>query len=294
MTPAPAATTGSTPLVVPPLVMPPLVMPSPPAARPAAGPASPGRKGVSAGVVVLVAGVIVLGALSAAGYFAWQRWRGAALEQGLQAPPVPGEPVTLYPPIDPSVAPLVPAVPPPPVFPVLAMAPPPLVEVTTTVPAPPPVATLEPVLIPVPPTIVTPELKPESPEPPKAVVPPAMFGDAKWMRVEGSRVREVNAVLQVTDTEVRVLDSRGRGPLARVPLPAISHVTYSSGKRPSWRKGVGPVPAESAFDSTMRTFHYVAFQGASHFVLVRVDRDDLPRLRDELKKRANLDVEGGR
>ena len=118
-----------------------------------------------------------------------------------------------------------------------------------------------------------------------------MFGNAKWMQVEGTRVRENGGFLQITDTEVRVLDDRGRTVLARAVFESISEVHYSSGKRPAWRKDLGPVPVESAFDTTVRTFHYLAFQGPQHFLLVRVDRDDLPRLRDELKKRSGLLVQ---
>jgi hypothetical protein len=267
----------------------------PPAPPPQVQPAVPvPGKGVRAGLVVLVAGIAVLGVLAAAGYMAWQRWRqqstdqtgqGTALENGAT------EPMTLTPVVDLSVVPLA-AVPPPPLAVAVTTTVPREVTTTTTVPA---IAVLEPVPSPVPPVIITPPLKPASPKvaPPPAVAP-AMFGDAKWMRVEGSRVREVDALLQLTGTDVRVLDERGRSPLVSVPFTAISHVTYSSGKRPVWRKEVGPVPTESVFDSTVRTYHYLAFQGGSHFVLVRVDRDDLPRLREELQKRANLTVENAR
>jgi hypothetical protein len=149
---------------------------------------------------------------------------------------------------------------------------------------------MEPLPSPVPPTVEK-SAPVVTPEAPGRARPPAMFGNAKWMHVDGTRVRETDGFLQLTDSEVRVLDDRGRSVLARATFGSVSEVHYSSGKRPSWRKELGPAPSESAFDSTMRTFHYLAFQGPSQFLLVRVDKDDLTRLREELRRRAGLLVQ---
>ena len=113
----------------------------------------------------------------------------------------------------------------------------------------PAAAPVAPLPSPVPPTVEKSEPVAQ-PEAPKPALPPAMFGNAKWMQIDGSRVRENGGFLQITDSEVRLLDERGRGVLARATFGSISEVHYSSGKRPSWRKDLGPVPTESAFDST--------------------------------------------
>jgi serine/threonine-protein kinase len=305
-----AAATLTPPPVGPPHVAPPPVVspatapPATPTPRavvppvpptPKAKPAAPARKGLNAGLVVVVAGVILLGVLAAAGYVAWQRWQQQS--QGDQvadqtATTVPVETQSLSPPVDPSIAPVAPAV----TQPAQTTAPKTVPKTTSTAPRSQPATKYEPLVSPVPPTVVTPQLQvpPPAPPPLKPVLPPAMFGDAKWMRVEGSRVREADALLQVTDEEVRILDGRGRATLARIPYTSVSHVVYSSGKRPTWLKGIGPAPSESLFESTVRTYHYLAFQGASQFVVVRIDRDHLPRIREELQKRAELNVETAR
>jgi hypothetical protein len=118
-----------------------------------------------------------------------------------------------------------------------------------------------------------------------------MFGSVKWMRVEGTRIREVDVFMQVTDTGIRLMDRRTRAVLAEVTYPQLSSAMYSQGKRARWRADLGPAPAATAFDDTVRTFHYVAFQGASQFVLTRIDRGDLARLRDEIQKRSSLTLD---
>ena len=248
---------------------------------------------MSKGTAVLAGAIGIVAVLAVGGYLAWQRWQQSASGESAESltttsEPVAEEPQPLRPAVDPGVAPVVPAVPQPPPG-VKA----PVRMSTSTVAAIKPQANLEPLPSPVPPTMITPQLTPASPEvqAKPATAPPVVFGDAKWMRVDGTRVRETTVFLQFTDADVRLLDARARDTLLRIPFSAIAHVTYSSGKRPLWRKDTGPVPTEAAFDSTVRTFHYLAFQGASQFVLVRVDKDDLPRVRDELKKRANLAVD---
>lgn len=152
---------------------------------------------------------------------------------------------------------------------------------TPPVPAAPAPAAVDPVPVPVAP----------EPQPLRPVLPPAMFGNVKWMRVEGSRIREVDVFMQVTDSEIRLLDRRSRSQLAVATYPQLTAATYSQGKRPRWRADLGPAPASTAFDDTVRTFHYVAFQGPSQFLLTRVNRDDLARLRDEVQKRSSLTIE---
>jgi hypothetical protein len=125
----------------------------------------------------------------------------------------------------------------------------------------------------------------------RPALPPVRFNDAKWMRVEGTRMREVDVLLQVSDDGLRLLDRRTRDVLLTVPFSDLSVAQYSQGKRASWRPNVGPAPPTTVFDDTMRTFHYVAFQGGSRFVLVRVDRDDVARLRDEVQKRSSLTLD---
>lgn len=132
---------------------------------------------------------------------------------------------------------------------------------------------------------------PEVPAPPRPSLPPAMFGGVKWMQVQGARFREVDAYLQVTDSGIRVLDRRSRTSLASASFGELTAAVYSQGKRPQWRRDVGPAPEESAFNETLRSYHYVAFQGRGQFVLARVDRGDLARLRDELQKRSSLSLD---
>jgi hypothetical protein len=294
--PAGAATATPPPIVPPaaPAIAPKtLAPPVSPAGRAKVAPT--GKKGLNAGIFVLAIGVLVLGALAVAGYLAWQRWQQPSVEQVAEQTPdtVPVEPQTLAPAVDPGVAPVTPAI----TQPAPTTAAKTVPKTTSTTPRPTQPATkYEPVPSPVPPTVVTPQLQVPAPAPPplKPVLPPAMFGDAKWMRIEGSRVRETDAFLQVTDEDVRILDARARSTLLRIPYTAVTHVVYSSGKRPAWRTDVGQAPPDSVFDSTVRTYHYLAFQGASRFVLVRIDRDDLARLREELQKRADLTIETAR
>ena len=298
MVKAPEASRPVAPPPVPPVAPP--VAPRPPekiAARPI--PARPVGEGTtrtrsSKGLVALAGGLLLVAALAAVGYVIWQRSQAAPPPEDLSAQQAAvepaAEPQTLAPPVNPGVVPVAPATTTTPSSATARTSPrtPTTSVATATVPA----NRVEPVPSPVPPTVIVPQLKPASPEVAKpASAPPAMFGAAKWMRVDGSKVSEVGGYLQLTDDDVRVLDDRARGTLSRMPYSAVTVVAYSSGKRPAWHKEIGPVPTESAFDSTVRTFHYLAFQGASQFLLVRVDKDDLPRLRDELKKRANLVVE---
>jgi serine/threonine-protein kinase len=162
----------------------------------------------------------------------------------------------------------------------------PAAQAPKTAPEPVP----EPAVMPLPP----PTAPPPPLEPVRPALPPALFGKAKWMRVEGTRMREVDVFLRVSDRDLSLLDRRGRDVLLTVPLGDLSVALYSQGKRATWRADLGPAPPATAFDETLRTFHYVAFQGASRFLLVRVDRDDLARLREELGKRSSLALDSSR
>jgi hypothetical protein len=238
--------------------------------------------------------LVVLAALAGLGYFAWQRIRPAepVIEQAV-------EPIALVPPVAMDVPIVMPDAGP---FIVAALVPLPASGLADAAAAragqaqPPP--GVQPSALPTP---VAPVAIPEAPPAPglpeapapgatKAATPPAMFGGVKWFRPDGSKVREVDVFMQITDNEVRLLDRRAQRATS-VPYSVLTHAVHSQGKRPRWRTNVGPQPFTAGFDETMRTFHYVAFQGPSQFLLVRIDRDDLPRLRQELQSRASLTLE---
>lgn len=291
--------------------------PAPPArvaAPPRPGPTTRPARRLPASVVALV-GVLAVAALGGGGFLAWQQWGRGSVEpqaQGVEATTVAdGAPAAGATAADatataanagagsaPATAEPTPAVTPPAApaagAPGAATTRPvptaPRPRRGSDVPATPAVANVPatPAAAPVDP--VPPPVAPE-PQPLRPVLPPAMFGNVKWMRVEGTRIREVDVFMQVTDAEIRLMDRRTRATLASATYQQLSSAMYSQGKRPRWRPDLGPAPATTAFDDTVRTFHYVAFQGASQFLLTRVDRDDLTRLRDEIQKRSSLTID---
>lgn len=311
--PAPASTVAAAPAA--PAAPVPVAAPRPAAPMPVARPS----QGLPAPIVALFVVLAVLG-LGGAGFWAWQRFlatrsgepiteQTASVGESTAAPadtqspsaPAPGSAPSQGPPADATAAgqtaaPAPGAITTPP-------APPGTSPSTAAVPATPrtgrtprstqappkpsPVTTQEPAVIPIP----APAVPPPPLEPARPALPPVRFDDAKWMRVEGTRMREVDILLQVSDDGLRLLDRRTRGVLLTVPFSELSVAQYSQGKRARWRSDLGPAPAATVFDDTVRTFHYVAFQGGSRFVLVRVDRDDLTRLRDELQKRSSLTLD---
>jgi serine/threonine protein kinase len=320
--PPPRATPPVPPLPPPvessPSVPAPTAWPAVPSApTPRAVSAVPAPK-TSAGVppaLVALLGVLALAAVGGGAYLGWQWWqaRQATAAQPPEAdvagetaqpdaqPPVDGTPVAdagVSPPTGGPVAASgppaggavdapreaatgasAPVTPSPPAAPRPRRAPAPPSEQPSAVPE----AQAEPLVVDPRPAPVAPE-----PAPLRPVLPPATFGSVKWMRVEGSRIREVDVFMQVTDEEIRLFDRRSRAMVASAAYPQISSALYSQGKRPRWRVDLGPAPAATAFDDTVRTFHYVAFQGPSQFLLTRIDRGDLARLREELQKRSSI------
>ncbi len=302
---SPIATPAPTASEAPPIAAVAPVAPQPVAPRPvrAAATARP-PKGRAARVAAL-AGVL---AIAAAGgtYLAWRQWQaGADASQPGQAG---GEVVagaadtSEQPPAPPATGPAAPPQPAPAAPPVTMPSPATAESSERAAPGaggPRPRRNAAPPAVPLPaaatpvesnvdplPAPVAPE-----PEPLRPVLPPAMFGNVKWMRVDGSRIREIDVFLQLDAGELRLLDRRTRSTLGTIPFAQVSSALYSQGKRPQWRTDLGPAPASTSFDDTVRTFHYVAFQGPSQFLLVRVDRTDLTRLRDELRKRSSIDLD---
>ena len=163
---------------------------------------------------------------------------------------------------------------------------------STASPVPPPVAPVDPAA-----ARGTRTAGPATPPPAvKAVAaPPILFNDVRVLVTEsGNRGRERQAVLQLADDRVSLVDRDGGGPIATLAYGEVQAVFYSRSKQPKWRDADGK-EVESKVDLGRMGFlrgdrNWLILLTAGEPLIIRLEDSNLQKILPAVQERTGVEV----
>ena len=132
--------------------------------------------------------------------------------------------------------------------------------------------------------------------PSTAVATVDRFDKVKFLRQDGDKSREVEAILELgADSLVVRNKEAGGGVVKTLHYRAITYATYSQSKHPRWKEGVGAAIAVGVFAAPVffmkGTKHWLTVQSAEDFVVIRLDKNNYRLILPALETRSGKAVE---
>jgi hypothetical protein len=144
-----------------------------------------------------------------------------------------------------------------------------------------------------PPVPAAPEPAPAPPAPAVAAVSPITFDDIKVLVRQGNDMRESDAVMTLTGSDVAVLS--GGKQLAAVPFTSISGAFYSRSKEPKWKSADGKEQSVSVDLGRMSFFrgerNWLILITGSQPVFVRFEDNQMQPAFNAFQERTGIKIQ---
>jgi hypothetical protein len=112
---------------------------------------------------------------------------------------------------------------------------------------------------------------------------------------DGAKTKEADVWLDLDGTAV-VVRRADRSVVKSVPYSAILSATFTESKNPRWSTADGLAPVPPAYGNRGSSFlsrarNWLALQSKDDFIIVRLEKDNVPRVLEALESRTRVKVQ---
>jgi hypothetical protein len=129
---------------------------------------------------------------------------------------------------------------------------------------------------------------------PKAVVEPAHFGDIKALVPDGSKSKDVDALLTLEGDSMVVRNKDNGSLLKALTYQTIGAATYVDSRKPRWKDDPSLAMVPNGFAGggffLKSSKHWLTLQTPNEFIILRLDDKNVVQVIKTLESRAGLKV----
>jgi hypothetical protein len=124
---------------------------------------------------------------------------------------------------------------------------------------------------------------------------PESFGDVKTLVADGTKSRELDALL-ILEPERLVVRNRDNGSILQAPpYQSIAAATYTRSKQPRWQEDGSVAPIPKSFSGSgfflKSSRHWLTLQSKTEFVILRLEDKNFRMVLESVEARAGLKVQ---
>ena len=121
------------------------------------------------------------------------------------------------------------------------------------------------------------------------------FSDVRVLVADGAKSKEQDASLSLESGGIVVRDGKGDQLVKALQYKSVLSATYSESKRPQWKAAAGVAGVPSAFGGSGsllgRARHWITLQSKDDFLILRVEKENLPKLLPAIESRTGVHVQ---